>query len=144
MLNYGISLFFFLGGGGWGALSLKTHLGESFPARARRIRRTTEFAGKLLGIKGSRKQRDRYWPPIGHKKQSQTSIRMNRGTGSLRMVSQGLPHPFFKKISRPFLLIQLTVPGYPGMIKIMIFLTNYKIIYVFRSPTDRRRVFTIR
>ena len=111
----------FGGGGGGGGTSLKTYLGESFPALARRIRRTAEFSGKLLHIKGSRKRRDRYWPPIGHKKQSQTSIRMSRGTGSLRMVSQGLPHPFFKKISRPFLLIQLTVPGYPGMIKIMIF-----------------------
>ena len=48
------------GGGGWGALSLKTHLGESFPARARLVRRTSEFSGKLLYIlKGSRKQRDR-------------------------------------------------------------------------------------
>ena len=47
-------LFFvvFLGGegGGVGALLLKTHLGESFPARARRVRRTAEFAGKLLHI----------------------------------------------------------------------------------------------
>ena len=126
-----------------GPLSLKTHLGESFPARARRVRRTAEFAGKLLRIKGSRKQRDRCRPPIEHKKQSQTSIRMSRGTGSLRIVSQGLPHSFFKKISRPFLLTRLIAPGYPGMIKIMIFLKNYKIIYVFRSPTDRLGVFTI-
>ena len=57
MLKYGISLVFVFccffggeGGGGVGALLLKTHLGESFPARARRVRRTAEFAGKLLHI----------------------------------------------------------------------------------------------
>ena len=92
----------FFGGGGGGGTSLKTHLGESFPALARQVRRTAEFAGKLLRFKGSRKQRDRSWPPIGHKKQSQTSIRMSRGTGSLRVVSQGLPHPFLKEFRGRF------------------------------------------
>ena len=40
-----------------GALSLTTHLGKSFPALARQVRRTAEFSDKLLRIKGSRKQR---------------------------------------------------------------------------------------
>ena len=34
--------------------------------------------------------------------QSQTSIRMSRGTGSLRVVSQGLPHPFLKEFRGRF------------------------------------------
>ena len=36
-------------------------------ALARQVRRTVEFAGKLLGIRRSRKQHDRCWPPLGHK-----------------------------------------------------------------------------
>ena len=63
-----------------------------------------------------------------------------------RFVKSSIPgdrSPVLKKNSRPFLLTQLTAPGYPGMIKKMIFLTNYKIIYVFRSPSDRLRVLTI-
>ena len=36
-------------------------------AIARQVRRTVEFAVKLLGIRRSRKQHDRCWPPLGHK-----------------------------------------------------------------------------
>ena len=44
--------------------SLRTLLEESFPARARQERRTVEVVGKLRGIRRSRKQHDRCWPPI--------------------------------------------------------------------------------
>ena len=63
-----------------------------------------------------------------------------------RFVKSSIPgaaSPVLKRNSRPFLLTRLTTPGHPGVIKIMIFLTNYKIIYIFRSSTDRLRVFTI-
>lgn len=36
-------------------------------AIARQVQRTVEFAGKLLGIRRSRKQHGRCWPPLGHK-----------------------------------------------------------------------------
>ena len=50
-LFFVVVVFFLEGGGEVGALLLKTHLGESFPARARRVRRTAELAaGKLLHI----------------------------------------------------------------------------------------------
>ena len=75
---------------------------ECSPARARQVRRTVKFAGKLLRIRKSRKQRYGCWPPIGHKNtfcaQSETSIRMSRGTGLLRVASQGLSHPFLKTL----------------------------------------------
>ena len=69
-LKYGICfvLFCFLeggGGGGGGAFSLKTLLENSSPTLA--VRQTVEFAGELLCVRRSRKQRDRFWPPIGHK-----------------------------------------------------------------------------
>ena len=41
---------------------------ECSPARARQVRRTVEFAGKLPRITKSRKQRYGCWPPIGHKR----------------------------------------------------------------------------
>ena len=54
---------------------------------------TGRTACELFCIR-SRNQRDRVWPPIGHKHifcaQSETSIRMSRGTGSLRVASHGL------------------------------------------------------
>ena len=52
------------------------------------VQQTVEFACELFCIRRPRNQRDRFWPPIGHKHifcaQSETSIRMSRGTGSLR------------------------------------------------------------
>ena len=76
-------------------LGLKTHLQESSSAWARQVLRTDEFASKLLHIRKSRKQRDRCWPPIRHKKTKlKTSIQITRGTGLLRVASQGLSCPF--------------------------------------------------
>ena len=40
---------------------------ESSLARAKHVRWTVEFAGKLLRIRRLRKQRDRCWPLVGHK-----------------------------------------------------------------------------
>ena len=101
MLNCGYFFFFFFfffwGGGGGGALSVKTHLGESFPARARRIRRTAEFAGKLFRIKGSRKQRDRYWPPIGHKKTVTDKHSNESWNRFVKNRSPGAPSPVLQK-----------------------------------------------
>ena len=37
------------------------------PTLARQVQRTVEFSGKLLGIRRSRKQHERCWPPLGHK-----------------------------------------------------------------------------
>ena len=55
---------------------------------------------RRLRIRRSRKQRDRCWPPIGHKNifctQLETSIPMSRGTGLLRVASQRLSRPFLK------------------------------------------------
>ena len=59
MLNYGISLF--------SVFSLKTLLEESSRVRARQVRQTVEFTGKLLRIRRSLEQHDSLcWPPIGH------------------------------------------------------------------------------
>ena len=135
-----VFVFFFWGGGD---TSLKTHLGESFPALARQVRRTAEFAGKLLRFKGSRKQQDRSWPPIGHKKTITDKHSNESWNRFVKSSIPGAPSPVLKRISRPFLLTQLTAPGHPGVIRIMIFLTNYKIIYICRSSTDHLRVFTI-
>ena len=69
---YGISLVF------WASFLL---LEESSPAGARQVRQTIEFAGTILPIRTSPRQR----PTIGHKSifcvQSETSIGMSRGTG---------------------------------------------------------------
>ena len=56
---------------------------------------------RRLRIRRSRKQRDRCWPPIGHKKyifcaQSEIRIRMSCGSGLLRVASQRLSCPFLK------------------------------------------------
>ena len=75
-------------------------------------RRTDGFADKLLRIRRSRKQRDRCWPP----NQSETSIGMSRGTGSLRVRSQAVSRPFLKTFAT-FLLTELT--GSPRMSKIV-------------------------
>ena len=86
--NYGVSLVL------WGLFSLKTLLQESSLARARHVRPTVEFAGKLLRIGRSRKRRDRCCPLIGHKNiQSQTNIRMSRGIGLLRRILHILRKP---------------------------------------------------
>ena len=70
----------------WAPFSLKTLLDHSSPTLA--VQQTVEFACELFCIRRSRNQRDRSWPPIGHKHifcaQSETSIWMSRGTGSLR------------------------------------------------------------
>ena len=48
----------------------------------------------------------RCWPLIGYKNifcaLSQTNIRISHGTGSLRVVSQGLPHLFLKTFAAIF------------------------------------------
>ena len=76
-------------------LSLKTPLKEYSSARARQVRRTVEFSGKLHRISRSRKQHDRCWPRIRHYcAQSETRIRKSRGSSSLRLKSQGLSRPF--------------------------------------------------
>ena len=55
MLNYGISLF--------SVFSLKTLLEESSRVRARQVRQTVEFTGKLLRIRRSLEQHDSLrWP----------------------------------------------------------------------------------
>ena len=103
MLNYGISLF--------SVFSLKTLLEESSRVRARQVRQTVEFTGKLLRIRRSLEQHDSLcWPPIGHNFffAQLESIRMNRGTCSSNVASQGLSHPFLKTF-----------------------------VFVFRDPTDR-------
>ena len=61
MLNNGISLIL-------GAVFTETLLEERSPARPRQVRLIVEFAVKSLHIRRPRKQRDRCWPPIGHKK----------------------------------------------------------------------------
>ena len=84
----------------WAPFVLKTLLRESTPAQAKHVRRKVEVAGKTLRIRRSRKQRDRCWSLIGYKivfgAQSQTSIRISRGTGSFRVASQGLCRQFLK------------------------------------------------
>ena len=72
LLNYGISLVL------WTPLSLKTLLKESSCTRARQVQ-IVKFAGKLLHIRRSQEQHDRYWPLNGDKKefscvQSETNI----------------------------------------------------------------------
>ena len=72
--NYGISLVL------WGLFSLKTSSTRSSSlARAKRVRPTVEFAGKLLRIgRSHQKGCDRCWPLIGHKKiQSQPDKHSN-------------------------------------------------------------------
>ena len=74
-------------------------------ALPREVQRTVEFAGKLL-LTRSRKQRDVCWPLIGRKNifcaQSEASIRISRGTGLLRVASQGLSHQFLKTFTAVF------------------------------------------
>lgn len=43
--------------------------------------------------------------------QSQTNIRMSRGTGLFRVASQGLSRPFLKTFAVPFIPKQLTASG---------------------------------
>ena len=63
MLNYGISLF--------SVFSLKTLLEESSRVRARQVRQTVEFTGKLLRIRRSLEQHDRLcWPVREHSNES--------------------------------------------------------------------------
>ena len=57
--------------------------------------KTVEFTGKLLRIRRSRKQRDRCCLRL-FCAQSEKSIPMSPGTGSLRVVSQGFCRPFLK------------------------------------------------
>ena len=76
------------------SLSLKILLEDSSPAPAT-LGVQDEFVGKLLRIRRSRKLRDRCWPLIGHK-QLKKSIRTSRGTGLLKVASQGLSRPFLK------------------------------------------------
>ena len=93
LTKYGFSSFGFL----W-PFSLKTLLEESSPARAKQERLTVEFEGKSLRIRRSRKHHNRYWPCA----QSQTSIRMSRGTGSSAVASQGLSRLFLKTFAAVF------------------------------------------
>ena len=100
-LYYKISLIL------WAPFSLKTLLLKSAPVRAKHVRRTVEVAGKLLRIRRSQKQRDRYWPLIGHKisffffnhrhKHSNKSW-----NDSLRVASQGLSQLFLKIFAAVF------------------------------------------
>ena len=66
---------------------------------------TARTACELFCIR-SRNQRDRVWPPTGHKHifcaQSETSIRMSRGTGSLRVASHGLSRLSLKSFAAFF------------------------------------------
>ena len=100
MLNYSISSVL------WDPFSRKTLLEESSPARVGQVWRTVESAGKLLRIRNSRKQCDWWWPPIGHKNifcaQSETSIRMSRGTRSLSIASKRLFLSFLKIFAAVF------------------------------------------
>jgi len=93
LTKYGFSSFVFL----W-PFSLKTLLEESSPAQAKKERLTVEFEGKSLRIRRSRKHHNRCWPCA----QSQTSIRMSRGTGSLGVASQGLSRLFLKTVAAVF------------------------------------------
>ena len=65
-LGTGIWAKFRLGTGIWYPPS-RPSFKESSPAPAREVRRTVELAGKVPRIRRSPKQRDRFWPPIGHK-----------------------------------------------------------------------------
>ena len=56
----------------------------------------TKVAGKTLRIRRSRKQRVIIAYQIISGAQSQTSIRISRGTGSFRVASQGLSRQFLK------------------------------------------------
>ena len=78
--------------------SLKTSAEESSLARAKQERLKVEFEGKRLRIRRSQKHHNRYWPCA----QSQTSIRMSRGTGSLGVASQGLSRLFLKTFAAVF------------------------------------------
>ena len=80
----------------WVPFALKTLLGESSPAQAKHVRRKVEVAGKTLRIRRSRKQRVIIAYKIISGVQSQTSIRISRGTGSFRVASQGLSRQFLK------------------------------------------------
>ena len=80
----------------WAPLALKTLLGESSPAQAKHVRRKVEVAGKTLRIGRSRNQRVIIAYKIIFGAQSQTSIRISRGTGSFRVASQGLSRQFLK------------------------------------------------
>ena len=62
-------------------------------------RSLVEFAGKLLRIRRSWKQRDRRWPPFA---QSETSIPLSCETGSVRAASQELSHPFLKTFAAAY------------------------------------------
>ena len=98
-------------------LSLKTLLKEYSSARARQVRQTVEFSGKLHRISRSRKQRDRCWPRIRHYcTQSETSIWKSRGIfikikipGALSPVLKNFPPQFFPT------RLMMTVVGYPRM-----------------------------
>ena len=74
-----VEFLWFLGG----PFSLKTHLQESSPVRARQVLRTVEFRGELLS----------------YKKITKARIRTSRGTSSLRVASQGLSHLFLKSFA---------------------------------------------
>ena len=107
-------------------LSLKTPLKEYSSARARQVRRTVEFSGKLHGISRSRKQRDRCWPRIRHYcAQSETRIRKSRGSSSLRLKSQGLSRPFWKTFRRSFFRLDwwpsLGIRGYSILYYIILY-----------------------
>ena len=116
-------------------LSLKTPLKEYSSARARQVRRTVEFSGKLHRISRSRKQRDRCWPRIRHYcAQSETSIRKSswqlfvkiKITGALSPVLENIPPPFF-----PTRL--MTVVGYPRMFNTVLYyiVLHYYIIVLY-------------
>ena len=64
--------------------------------KAKHVRRKVEVAGKTLRIRRSRKQRVIIAYKIIFGAQSQTSIRISRGTGSFRVASQGLSRQFLK------------------------------------------------
>ena len=107
-------------------LSLKTPLKEYSSARARQVRRTVEFSGKLHRLSRSRKQRDRCWPRIRHYcAQSETSIWKSRGSCSLRLKSQGLSRPFWKTFRSSFFRLDwwplLGIRGYSILYYIILY-----------------------
>ena len=76
-----------------------------------------QFTGKLPRIRRSRKQCDRFWPPIRKNLTwSETCISISRGTGLLRVASHGLSRLFLKTFAAVYFdPTRLTASGSPRM-----------------------------
>ena len=83
-----------------GPFSLRNLLLESSSTQAKHVRPADDFASKTSSYKRITKVVDGCWSLIGYKimfgTQSQLSIRVIRGTGSLRVAFQGLSRLFLK------------------------------------------------